>query len=350
MLHRPQSADGAEIVRVAAPARLHLGFIDVSGSLGRRFGSIGLTLDELSTVIELRRAEGLEASGPSANRALEYVRQLVDEYDPGTGCAVEVLRAIPEHVGLGSGTQLALAVGTAFSALFDIPVPVAAITGLAHRGARSGIGIGAFERGGFLVDGGRGGAGGHPPVIARMPFPRRGGLVLDHGDSGFSGEAELAAFRSLRAFPQDRAARLAHLVLLRVMPAIAEQDFSFGDSIGEIERTVGDYFAAAQGGRFGSPAVAEVLAWLEANGVPGVGQVLVEAVGIVDSEVRAHALLVEARSRFAHLRRLELVVARARNHGHELERPFAPGAGGERRPEGRPSDSERLKRATWKTP
>ncbi len=327
MLQRPPSAAGAETVRVAAPARLHLGFIDVSGSLGRRFGSIGLTLDELSTVIELRHAEGLEASGPSANRALEYVRQLVDEYDPGTGCAVEVLRAIPEHVGLGSGTQLALAVGTAFSALFDIPVPVAAITGLAHRGARSGIGIGAFEQGGFLVDGGRGGAGGHPPVIARMPFPPawRVLLVLDHGGRGFSGEAELAAFRSLRAFPQDRAARLAHLVLLRVMPAIAEQDFaSFGDSIGEIQRTVGDYFAAAQGGRFGSPAVAEVLAWLEANGVPGVGQSSwgPTGFGIVDSEVRAHALLVEARSRFAHLRRLELVVARARNHGHELERPF----------------------------
>jgi beta-RFAP synthase len=148
-------------------------------------------------------------------------------------------------------------------------------------------------------------------------------LVLDHGGRGLSGQAELAAFRSLRAFPQERAARLAHVVLLRVMPALAEQDFaSFSDGIGEIQRTVGDYFAAAQGGRFGSPAVAEVLAWLEANGVPGVGQSSwgPTGFGIVDSEVRAHALLVEARSRFAHLRRLELVVARAQNHGHGVER------------------------------
>jgi predicted sugar kinase len=106
------------------------------------------------------------------------------------------------------------------------------------------------------------------------------------------------------------------------MPALAEQDFaSFSDAIGEIQRTVGDYFAVAQGGRFASPAVAEVLAWLEANGVAGVGQSSwgPTGFGVVDSELRAHALLVEARSRFAHLRQLELVVARGRNHGHDIE-------------------------------
>jgi len=312
-------------VRVGAPARLHLGFIDVSGSLGRRFGSIGLTLDEFSTVVELRRAERVEAQGPCAARALDYLRQLIDEYDPAMGCALEVQQAIPEHVGLGSGTQLALAVGKAFSALFDVPLPMSAIAGLARRGMRSGIGIGAFEHGGFVVDGGRGSGGGHPPVIAKMPFPPawRVFLVLDCNGHGLSGESELAAFGSLHSFPEERAARLAHLVLLRVMPALAEADFaSFGEGVGEIQRTVGDYFAAIQGGRYTSPAVAEVLAWLESNGVSGVGQSSwgPTGFGIVDSEVRAHALLVEARSRFAHLRQLDLIVARARNHGHELDR------------------------------
>jgi len=326
---RPLSADDAQAkrltVRVEAPARLHLGFIDVSGSLGRRFGSVGLTLDEFATVVELRRADRLEAHGPSAARARHFLQQLVDEYDVAAGCALEVRRAIPEHVGLGSGTQLALAVGKAFGALFDLAVPVASLAALAQRGARSGIGVGAFEHGGFVVDGGRGRGGDHPPVIARMPFPAawRVLVVLDHGGRGLSGEAEQAAFRTLSAFPQECAAHLAHLVLLRVMPALAEQDIaSFGEGIGEIQRTVGDYFAAAQGGRFSSPGIAEVLAWLEANGVAGVGQSSwgPTGFGIVGSEVRAHALLVEARSRFAHRRELEIVVARGRNRGHELER------------------------------
>lgn len=311
------------MVQVEAPARLHLGFIDVSGNLGRRFGGIGLTLDEFPTVIELRRADRLDARGPMAARALEYLGRLIDEHGVASGCTIDVRRAAPEHVGLGSGTQLALAIGAAFGALFDVPLSLASITAAAHRGERSGIGIGAFEHGGFIVDGGRGRVGSHPPVIARMPFPPawRVLLVFDRNGRGLSGDAEVAAFRGLRAFPQTSAAHLAHLVLLRVMPALAEQDYaSFANGIGEIQRTVGDHFAVAQGGRFASPAVAEVLSWLEANGVPGVGQSSWGPTGfaVIDSELRAHALLLDARRRFAHREGLELVVARGRNRGHEL--------------------------------
>jgi beta-RFAP synthase len=336
---QPSSSDGSDFdrlaVRVRAPARLHLGFVDVSGSLGRRFGSIGLALDDFWTDVELHRSDGVAAHGESADRALHYLRRLVDEYDAVTGCTVEVRRAIPEHVGLGSGTQLALAIGTAFGALRNVPVTLPALAALADRGARSGVGIGAFEHGGFIVDGGRGSGGGHPPVIARLAFPSawRVLLVFDRGGRGLSGEAELAAFRALNAFPQAQAARLAHLVLLRLLPALAEHEFrSFGDAVGEIQRTVGDYFGAAQGGRFASPAVAEVLAWLEANGVSGVGQSSwgPTGFGIVDSELRAHALLMDARSRFGHRRELELVVARGRNRGHDIDRtieePAAPGS------------------------
>lgn len=323
----PESDDHPQTfaVRLEAPARLHLGFIDVSGSLGRRFGSVGLTLEEFSALLELRRADRFEAVGPDAERASTYLRRLLDDHDPPTSVALRVHRAIPEHVGLGSGTQLALAIGKAFGALFDISLSVAALAARLDRGARSGIGIGAFEQGGFVVDGGRGAAGGYPPVISRMPFPTswRVLLAFDRARQGLFGEAERAAFRALQAFPQARAAHLAHLVLMRLMPALVEEDFaSFGDAIGEIQRSVGDYFAAAQGGRFISPAVGELLAWLESKGIVGVGQTSWGPTGfaIVDSEVRAHALLLEARDRFGQRAGLDLAVVRARNRGHRLER------------------------------
>jgi len=311
-------------VRVEAPARLHLGFVDVSGSLGRRFGSLGLTLEEFSTALSLRRAETFDVHGPDAQRAGGYLRRLLDVHDPPTSVALQMQRAIPEHVGLGSGTQLALAVGKAFGALFDLPVSVRELAARLDRGARSGIGIGAFEEGGFVVDGGRGLAGGHPPVISRMHFPDswRVLLVFDRVERGLFGEAERAAFRAMQAFPQQRAAHLAHLVLMRLMPALVEEDFaSFAAAIGEIQRTVGDYFAAAQGGRFASRAVADVLAWLEAKGIAGVGQTSWGPTGfaIVDSEVRAQALLRKARERFAAREELVFAVARARNRGHTLE-------------------------------
>jgi beta-RFAP synthase len=314
---------GPFAVRVEAPARLHLGFIDVSGSLGRRFGSLGLTLEEFSTVVDLRQAPAFEASGEDTERASACLRRLLDDYDPPSSVRLSVLRAIPEHVGLGSGTQLALAVGRAFAALFDIPLPVATLAARLDRGARSGIGIGAFEEGGFVVDGGRGASGGYPPVISRMPFPAnwRVLLVFDRTQRGLHSEAERAAFRAAQAFPQATAAHLAHLVLMRIMPALTEEDFNtFAHALGEIQRTVGDYFAAAQGGRFTSPAVAQVLAWLESKGIAGVGQTSWGPTGfaIVDSEVRAQALMREARERYARVEALEFAVVAARNRGHAL--------------------------------
>ena len=264
------------------------------------------------------------AQGPQAQRAGEYLRLLLDDHDPPCSAAVDVVQAIPQHVGLGSGTQLALGLGTAFSALFGIDSTVTALAARLDRGARSGIGIGAFEQGGFVVDAGRSAGGTPAPVVARIAFPAgwRALLIFDSKQRGLSGEAERAAFRLLQGFPQQAAAHVAHLTLMRLLPALVEQDCtSFGSAIGEIQRSVGDYFAGAQGGRFASAAVSEVLAWLEARGVAGVGQTSWGPTGfaIVDSEVRAHALLVEARSRFAHLDGIEFVVARGRNTGHRMQ-------------------------------
>jgi beta-ribofuranosylaminobenzene 5'-phosphate synthase len=131
---------GLIAVTVAAPARLHLGFIDVSGSLGRPFGSLGLALEELVTEVTVRRADRFGADGPDAARALDYLRRLADDFDPPAAAHVTVRRAIPEHAGLGSGTQLAFAVGRAFSALFALPFDAPSIAARLDRGARSGIG------------------------------------------------------------------------------------------------------------------------------------------------------------------------------------------------------------------
>ena len=39
-------------VRVVAPARLHLGFLDLNGGLGRMFGSIGLAVDVTNQILQ----------------------------------------------------------------------------------------------------------------------------------------------------------------------------------------------------------------------------------------------------------------------------------------------------------
>ena len=60
-------------VTVTAPARLHLGFLDLNGRLGRRFGSIGLAISGLKTQISVAPAEHMRVSGPDADRVRRYV-------------------------------------------------------------------------------------------------------------------------------------------------------------------------------------------------------------------------------------------------------------------------------------
>jgi beta-RFAP synthase len=320
---RHASVGNRRALRIEAPARLHLGFIDVSATLGRRFGSLGLAIEELVTTLTVRTADEFAATGPQAQRADAHLRHLLDEFGMPDKVALHVERAIPEHAGLGSGTQLALATGRALCRLLDVHLSTPALAERLDRGARSGIGIGTFEAGGFVVDGGRGTGGGPPPIVARLEFPRswRLLLVFDSQRRGLFGEAERAAFRALESFPQAKAAHLAHLTLMRLLPALAESDFvPFGEALGEIQRAVGDHFAPAQGGRFTSPRVAAVLQWLEAQGIAGVGQASwgPTGFGVIDSHARAQALLIEARSRFR-AEGVDLLVVSGRNRGHREE-------------------------------
>jgi beta-RFAP synthase len=259
-------------VRVSAGARLHLGFLDLGGELGRRFGSLGLAIDGFATEIEMRRAPRLTVRGGEPARVEALLGRLVETH--GGAVAVEVVSAIPAHAGLGSGTQLALALSLAFRRLHGLPEDPRADAAALTRGARSGVGLALFRHGGFMLDAGRGPATVLPPIVSHLPFPGdwRVVLLIDEALEGAHGEAERAAFATLPPFPA--AADICHHVLMQVLPGVAEADFAaFGAGISAIQRRLGDYFAPAQGGgRFTSPRVGEVAAALERAGALGVGQ------------------------------------------------------------------------------
>ena len=155
------------------------------------------------------------------------------------------------------------------------PLAAATLAQALDRGNRSGIGIGAFEGGGFLLDGGRGPQGLPPPILARLAFPAEWRILLlfDPGHQGLHGAAEVEAFRRLPVFPASAAARLCHLTLMQALPALAEGDLdAFGKAITELQETVGDHFAPAQGGRFSSKVVTQALHRLQHMGVHCRGQ------------------------------------------------------------------------------
>src|SRR5207302_1175139 len=74
---------------------------------------------------------------------------------------------------------------------------------------------------------------------------------LGPGNHGLAGDQEAAAFARLPAPDARDVERVAHLVLMQLLPALAEADLmGFGAALGEVQRITGSWFAPVQGGVF----------------------------------------------------------------------------------------------------
>ena len=141
-------------VRVEAPARLHLGMLDAAGGGTRRFGGLGVAVSGPAAVVEASPSAELAVEGPDAERALAVAQACRDAFGLKGGARIRVLEAIPPHVGLGSGTKLALAVAAAIAALTGQNPDPPAIARAAGRASRSAVGLWTFVLGGLVVEGG----------------------------------------------------------------------------------------------------------------------------------------------------------------------------------------------------
>jgi beta-ribofuranosylaminobenzene 5'-phosphate synthase len=314
---------------VEAGARLHLGFLDLNGACGRRYGSIGVTLERPRCTVEAGPAPAGAAAAP-AEPVLAILERLGSDLGIGT-IAVRLMETIPPHAGFGAGTQLALAVALAASRAAGRPVPIRDLARRVGRGQRSGIGVAAFEHGGLVIDAGHpvqedddttaGVADGPepPPVIFQHPLPEDWHFVLATpcAAPGLSGPTEQRAFRDLPPMDAERVGRICRLTLMQVAPAVLTGDIrSFGAAITEIQEAVGEYFAPHQGGRFASQTGCEVAELARARGAHGVGQSSwgPTVFALVEGEARARALADSVRGAFGD-RLAWIDVSRARNQG-----------------------------------
>ncbi len=312
-------------VSVTTSARLHMGFFDLNGNLGRRFGSIGVSLQAPETSLLATPATNISVQGPVSARATKIAEQLMQSMALDGGVHIQIAEAIPEHSGLGSGTQLAVAIGMAISRLYGLNLTVKDIAVLTQRGMRSGIGLGTFLHGGLIVDGGRAPNSALPPVIAHADFPEDWPILLifDQSHQGVHGAQEIAAFKELPEFPAESSAILCRHVLMQALPAIAERDLkSFGKAIQALQTLTGDYFAPAQGGaRYTSSLVANVLSELQQSGVDCFGQSSWGPTGfaVFENQTQAEILLQELKAKFSQEPSLKFVLTKANNQPSQLE-------------------------------
>lgn len=283
------SADD-EAVFVESAARLHFGVLDLRGELGRWFGGMGAAAPAPTLVVSANRSPSLIVEGEEQARAREFARTFLAHHAVESGAHIVVHQALPPHSGLGSGTQLALAVARALAELYDLPSDAAALARGVGRARRSAVGTWTFAGGGLVLEGGR-----RPdhddvaPLLARLPFPAswRCVVAIPQSAPGVSGSAEEQAFAQLPSPPERDIERVAHRVLMAILPAVVEGDLAtFGAALTEVQEMTGRWFATAQGGTFAAGPSARLVQLLRENGATGVGQSSwgPAVYGIVDGE------------------------------------------------------------------
>jgi len=313
-------------VRIQTPSRLHFGLLARDPGRQRQHGGVGLMIGRPALVLEARRASRFTARGPHAERARRFAEEAAAALDHGPeGVEIEVLAAPRSHVGLGSGTQLGLAVAEAVARLAgtDEPLTLRERVRLAGRGARSAIGAHGFARGGFIVEGGKGEPNELSPLLLHAAFPAAWRLVLvsPQDRAGVAGAQEREAFARLPPVPQAQTAEMCRLILLGLAPAITEADLGrFGEALYALQRIVGGCFAREQGGIYASDQLEAIVNFIRASGVAGVGQSSwgPTLYAVVEGQAAAEGLAESIRHRFE-LGAREVWVSEADNRGARIE-------------------------------
>jgi beta-ribofuranosylaminobenzene 5'-phosphate synthase len=267
-------------LRIRTPSRLHFGLLGWGPEVVRQFGGVGLMIEAPGIELTAEPAAQWIAEGPLSSRVERIVSQL-RERSAASGmnlnpAHIRVWRAPGEHLGLGVGTQLSLAVACAVLKLSGLDDPaLSELALLTGRGVRSGVGLHGFYHGGLIVDGGRKHNSGIPPLLARLQFPSDWSVLIVQPErmGGLHGFDESQAFAKLPPISQSAGDILCRLVMLEILPAVLERDLiAFGSALGELQERVGAAFATAQGGVYATPRAAAIVNDLKNLGFSGAGQ------------------------------------------------------------------------------
>ena len=265
-------------VEVTTPSRLHFGMFSFGRADVRQFGGVGMMIDRPGLQLRLTPAERFRASGPLANRAMEFAQR----WTANAGrvelprCHIEILYAPPQHAGLGVGTQLGLAVAAGLNASHGRPsASAAALAAQVERGLRSSIGIYGFAQGGLIVERGKLEREAIAPLAVRdeVPSDWRVVLVQPHERGGLSGGEEQQAFAAVAPVPKAVTAMLWQEVETSLLPALRSRDFdAFSQSVYRFGHAAGMCFAEVQGGAYNGSLLTAIIAAARRLGVEGVGQ------------------------------------------------------------------------------
>jgi beta-ribofuranosylaminobenzene 5'-phosphate synthase len=246
-------------IRIITPSRLHFSLIDLNGQIGRIDGGLGVALNQPNIIIEAQRdniknkLEIVNSPGYSTEDLNELMKNILESLNLENGVSLKIDSAIPAHIGLGSKTQLSLAISKALCLLNNLektPYELACIT---SRAGTSRIGLSAFEQGGFIIDGGHSFGKGKEketylpssaskappaPILYSDTIPDDWYFVIivPKIKRGAHGSEEINIFQDYCPIPMSDVKTISHIILMKILPALKERRIdSFGYGIYELQ-------------------------------------------------------------------------------------------------------------------
>lgn len=199
-------------------------------------------------------------------------------------CHVEVLSSPPAHSGLGSGTQLSLAI-TECLVRFVTVGGVAdrqTMIRISDRGRRSAVGVHGYFDGGFIAEGCDAAkttsdlAGAINSVDRRLEIPRpwRVAVLLPRViPIPIAGETEQNHFAKLCPASSKTKGLLTRTLLNQIIPSVEQSDFvRFAESLEDYNYHSGELFRDVQGGAYNGEIATGLVEAAKHHGGRGVGQ------------------------------------------------------------------------------
>ena len=305
-LHASSSSRLAHAVEVKTPARLHLGMLSFGVPDIRAYGGVGVMIDRPGVHLRMTRGrpatgDRFHATGPLADRTAAFARACADAWrlDDDAACTIEVVQVPGSHAGLGSGTQLGLAIAAGMRQLFRPNATQAGPDGVIRfdtsdavelaravgRGRRSCVGVYGFSGGGLIIEGGRhvpanrgredDATRAFSPLLARVQLPAAWRcVVFGMRDAvGLHGDAEKQAFASLPPVPRELSAELSRIALMEFWPAAVEGQFAeLSDALLRYGLLAGKPFEQASSVLPYARTMADLIETLQAWGLRGCAQ------------------------------------------------------------------------------
>jgi beta-ribofuranosylaminobenzene 5'-phosphate synthase len=266
-----------EWLSIRAPARLHLGFMPSKNGLG----SAAVAISEPSLIMSMRKSDEIHVSGAYSDEFFFMASSFLHSFSEGKGVDIVVESAIRRHIGLGSGTRMALSIGTGINVLYELGLSPYEIAEFFGRGRNSRAGLETLLHGGMAMDDGSG------TEILRPPENWRFIVAIPNIDHRFFGELERNAMASMKVPDIEKDFKA------EIINAIKGEDIEdFGALLTELDLLTGSMFSDVQGGEHTDERISEIKEFGLKEGAYGAGQSSWgPAVYFLTDEEKSYALL-----------------------------------------------------------